>query len=1194
MSNSTGEMPFLDHLEELRKRILFSLAAIMVGFGLGYWITTHFKLIKVIAAPIAGRVAGGKLVVSSPTDPFMIVLKFAFILGLVLASPFILYQVWLFLAPALTQREKKAIVPSLGIGLVLFLAGAALGWITVVTPAVEWLLNYQSDSFNPLITYQSYMQLVVHVLVGMGIAAELPLVMIVLSLLGVLSYRVYKKFRRYAFFLAFVGGAILAPTPEITMMILFTIPLLLLYEVGVAGAWLVERRRARAARIAAGMVLLGLCFAPARASAQFPPSAPPQQRPTAGALPQRIDTSAMKRLGLPSARKPMPPPDSIMQALLARKGFGTTRYMADSVSFVVNGERILLHGNAATLRDDGQLEADEISYDGRNCLMRADGTPRMFQQGQQPMIGDPMTFITCGDSARAMIGSAFTALAERGANWFMRGNLAVDSGGKRLYGANTSFTSCDLPDPHYHFESGKVKWVSQSIIVARPAVLYIRDVPVLWIPFIFQDTKRDRSSGILIPRFGINDIIRTDRRYNRAVTNIGYYWAPNDYVDVTASLDWFSNRYTQVSSMLNYRWLDRFVTGSLTLRKQFESTGSTSNVLQWNHDQRFNATTSIHFNLNYQSNSLIQLNNAVDPLASTRNITSSLNAQKRYAWGLVSIGGTRSQALGGGAGQMSFPSLTISPKSFSLGPNVTISPNLSVTNSTTFSNPLTLPRVLGFTGIDSLGTASTFRTRNTSVSLTFPTELFHFNLANSAQYTDQVYVGRKAVTITVPNPATNGADSITTTTIRGGDYLTGFNFETGLNLPLILRSTYKITPSIGMTNITTGPLFLRSAASNGKWVAQGKKIQVGLSASPTWFGISNGGLGPFSKFRYTFAPQMSVRWSPTAKVSDEYAKASGALGGLGLADVPASTLVSVSLHQVIEGKVRQAAKDTNRDPAYLLTLPKRQIISLSTSSIGYDFEQAKLKGHSGWTTGAITNSFTSDLVPGLNVSTTHDLFEGAFSSDTAKFSPFLTSANVSFSVTGRTFRPLARLFGLVKKDSVPGPTTPNPAASLASSSPFALAPSPYRNGAGLAGGLPRAGFSASVTYTLSRQRPFGAPTLPQSTEPGGVNPLDPFGLGTLIPITTPLPAKQVGLTTSFSPTQFWTVSWTTNYDITAHKFQSHQIHLQRDLHDWRAAFDFTKGPNGNFMLLFSMYLVNLPDLKFDYNQTTLQQASGQP
>ncbi len=680
MSNSAGEMPFLDHLEELRKRILLSLVAIMAGFGLGYWLTTHYELIKLVEKPVQPFIPGGKLTVLTLTDPFMIVLKFAFILGVVLASPFVIYQIWLFLSPALTSREKRAVIPSLAIGFVLFAAGVIIGWVLVVPPGVEWLATYQLGTFTTQFTYDSYMRLVVHLLIGMGISAELPLVMILLASLNILSYRIYTKVRRYAVLASFVGGAILAPTPEVSMMILFTIPLLLLYEVGVAGAWIVERRRARAARIAAAVLLIVLCV-PRGLHAQVPPPAaqgPPVTQGLPGSVDtsrrvtgpgvRSVDTSQMKRLGLPSAPSyTFAQPDAIMQALLAREGFASTRYRGDSVRYVVSDGRIELEGHAATLRSDGQLEADHILYDNALCEVIARGQPRMFNHGQQPVIAYEMHVKICSGAERGVLDRAYTSLAQGGTNWFMRGNLAIDSSGKRLFGAHTEFTSCDLPDPHYHFDAGKVKWMSQSMIVARPAVLYIRDVPVAWLPFIFQDTKRDRSSGILIPRFGFNDIVRTDKNYNRTVSNIGYYWAPNDYMDATASLDWYANRYTQYTANVNYRWLDQFINGSVRVSKQIQSDGVASNTLLLDHRQSFNATTQLNFFLNYVSNSSVQLANAIDPLASTQSISSSVNFTKRLSWGSITAGATRSQTLGTGTGTMTLPSLVISPKPIQFG-----------------------------------------------------------------------------------------------------------------------------------------------------------------------------------------------------------------------------------------------------------------------------------------------------------------------------------------------------------------------------------------------------------------------------------------------------------------------------------------------------------------------------------------------
>jgi Tat protein translocase TatC len=1200
MPNTAGEMPFLDHLEELRKRILLSLVAIMAGFGVGFWITTRFQLIQIIEKPVTPFIPGGKLTVMTLTGPFMIVLKFGFILGAILASPFVLYQLWLFLSPALTSREKKAIIPSLGIGLILFFAGAAIGWFYVVPPGVEWLATYQKGAFTTLFTYESYMQLVVHLLIGMGISAELPLIMILLTSLGVTSYRMYAKLRRYAVLAAFVGGAILAPTPEVTMMILFTIPLLLLYEIGVAGAWLVEKRKARAARLAAGVIVLALCLSPRHAHAQVPLPPPPSgQLPpgAAGALPiggqgvQRMDTSTLKRLGFPTGQRPFGPTDSIMQALLARKGFAVTRYMADSASLVVTGQVIQLHGKAATLRDDGQLEAARINYDGEDHRLSAEGQPVFFQKGQQPMIGEPMVFNTNGDSARALISSAFTAMAERGANWFLRGNIAIDSGGKRLFGAKTEFTSCDLPDPHYHFVAGKVKWVSQSVIVARPAVLYVRDIPVFWLPFIFQDTKQDRSSGILIPKFGFNDIVRTNPTYNRQITNVGYYWAPNDYIDVTASVDWYANRYTQTNGTLNYRWLDRFVTGSITLTKQSETGGTVNNTLHWDHTQKFDVSTSLRFSINYQSTSEVQLVNSFDPYATTQNITSQLNLTKTLRWGSVSLGGNREVALGTGTGTMSFPSLTISPKPFLLGAHVTISPDFSVTNFTTFNNPLTLPSVYTFGGIDSRDTAGTSSTRATSITLSLPVEIFRFTLANSFQLQDQATAGRVETTQRIPNPATGGPDSINVTTIQNANYQTGFNWQTGINLPQIAGRTLKLTPSIGVQNAASGaPLLVRSAASNGEWVSQGFKPSLGLSSAPSIYAFTNGGIGQFSRFRWTLAPSITLQYSPAASVSAAFARAFGST----ITAVPAQASASVGFHQVIEGKVKAGAKDTNTDPAYLARLPKKQLIGITTSAINYDFEQAKLPGHTGWTTQSVNNAFTSDLLPGFSVSTTHDLWAGQVGSDTAKFSPFLTSLNASLSISGRTFRPIARLLGLAHKDSVLIPTTAAPTSTSALA--VAAASSQFRSSAsGAPPAIPRTGFTMTLNFSYAKQRPSAAPPIVNPFAPDTAafgSPLNPFSTGTLFAPAAVQSTSSVSISTSFSPTQFWTVSWSTQYDFNLHAFQSHQVSLQRDLHDWRASFNFAKNVNGNYTLYFSMFLINLPEIKFDYNQSTLPQASA--
>ena len=241
-------MPFLDHLEELRSRILRSLAAVILGSAVGLWAVQHFQLVNLLKRPIAPYLTDGKLVVLSPTEPVMIVFKLGFLLGLVLASPVILWQTWAFLAPALYAREKRALVPSLFIGLILFLAGVTLAYLFVVPQALRVLFSFQTEAIAPFITYDKYFSFVMQVTMALGISFELPLVIIILSWLGVIGPSDLSRFRRFAVVLAFIAGAVLSPGADLLSMIMMTVPLLLLYEIGFAGSVVISRRRAKGRR----------------------------------------------------------------------------------------------------------------------------------------------------------------------------------------------------------------------------------------------------------------------------------------------------------------------------------------------------------------------------------------------------------------------------------------------------------------------------------------------------------------------------------------------------------------------------------------------------------------------------------------------------------------------------------------------------------------------------------------------------------------------------------------------------------------------------------------------------------------------------------------------------------------------------------------------------------------------------------
>ncbi|MEP6572127.1 MAG: twin-arginine translocase subunit TatC [Gemmatimonadota bacterium] len=1183
MSGATGEMPFLDHLEELRGRLIRALLAVVIGFGAGLWLVQRFQLVSLLKAPIAPYLSstGGKLAVLSPTEPVMIVLKLGFIVGLVLASPIVIYQIWAFLAPALYAREKRAVLPALFAGLVLFLIGGFLGYAYLLPQALGVLFSFQSDALALVITYDEYFGFVLQIVLALGISFELPLVLIILSALGIISPAGLSKFRRYAVVLCCIAGAILSPGTDVLSMIIMTIPLLLLYEVGFIGSWLVHRRRVRQASAAGTALLLLLFLNPGRAEAQQPTYRPP--RPGSISAPrtradslrdslrmrdstrlssgQPLDTATARRLGLPTApSQTFPAPDSTLDALLARPGFEATRFMADSASLVADAKRIFLMGKAMTERRGSTMEADTITYSELACQLNAKLDPHLFDAATV-LVGDEIHYNTC--TRRGVVANALTTFHEGGAVWFLRGDIAQDSSSSRIYAASSEITSCDLPVPHYHFSARQVKWISKTVLVARPAVLYVRDVPILWLPFIFQDARPGRHSGILVPQFGLNDLVRPNEGYNRQLTNVGYYWAPNEYFDLTGRLDWYANRYTQFGLSGQYRILNRFLGGSISYDQQRESGGSTGTNLRWDHRQNFNLSTSLNLSLNYSSNTSIIDRNAIDPLLNTRQILSQLNFSKRYNWGTVTLGGNRRQSLSDNSTTTTLPSLTVSPKPLDLSRNITWSPGFSLTNDQATNTPQgLLLRALPGGAIDSIPV--TANTRATAMNFDTPVRFGGFIWRNSISVLDRQSAGRERVTSQIPDssPGAGPVDSITVNRFSTGSFSTGINWDTGINLPTFLGGTWKVQPSVGIANATSaGPFLLRNQTTNGAYVRQGKRFSLSLTSSPTLFGFFPG-FGPIARIRHSFSPIISYNYSPAASVPLEYARAVAVPGQAIQLRSDATQTLSIGLSQNFEGKGRPAPNDTSSTP----NIKKFRLLSISTSPIAYDFEQAKLPGKSGWRTPSITNSFQSDLVPGFNLSLTHDLWRGVVGTDTAHFDPFLTSVTASFALSGGTIHSLLGALGIGKAPTGKSKEPPPPSYVAAQSrgarpgSFYSSQQVPFSTGGR---------FNANFNYTLSRSRP---------------NLVVPTG-GLILPVQ---PARQnLGISTSFSPTPLWNVSWSSQYNITANRFESQQVRLDRNLHEWRAGFNFVRNPNGNFAFYFSISLTDLPELKFDYNQTTL-------
>jgi len=240
--NPTGEMPFLDHLEELRWRIVWSLGALVVGVIAGFTLVVKLKLIKILQEPIAPYLTG-KLVVTSPTDTFSITMNFAVIIGIILASPVIIYQIWAFLSPALHRHEKKVVIPVIIGAVMLFISGVAMAWFFVLPMILRFLMTFQSESLDAMITATGYFGMVSTLALTFGAAFELPVLILALAALGLVTPKFLGKFRPYALILAFLASAIVTPGDIFLATLALCVPLYLLYELSIILAFVIFRKR---------------------------------------------------------------------------------------------------------------------------------------------------------------------------------------------------------------------------------------------------------------------------------------------------------------------------------------------------------------------------------------------------------------------------------------------------------------------------------------------------------------------------------------------------------------------------------------------------------------------------------------------------------------------------------------------------------------------------------------------------------------------------------------------------------------------------------------------------------------------------------------------------------------------------------------------------------------------------------------
>lgn len=219
------DMTLTEHLADLRSCLLKSIAALVVGTGISVYLLQDIMAVLTSAAK--------ELYYMRPAEAFMIYMKVALLSGLVLASPFILYELYAFVRPALTKRERRFTLICIPLALVLFIAGLLFSYSFVFPRGLEFFLGFAAGKVNPLISMESYLDFLLMLVVPFGFAFNVPVILTLLAYLGIISSKMLMKFQRHVILAAFIIAGVITPTPDIITQTLLAVPLILLYEVSI-------------------------------------------------------------------------------------------------------------------------------------------------------------------------------------------------------------------------------------------------------------------------------------------------------------------------------------------------------------------------------------------------------------------------------------------------------------------------------------------------------------------------------------------------------------------------------------------------------------------------------------------------------------------------------------------------------------------------------------------------------------------------------------------------------------------------------------------------------------------------------------------------------------------------------------------------------------------------------------------------
>jgi sec-independent protein translocase protein TatC len=233
-------MGFLEHLDELRRRLLRSLLAIGLAFALA--LTQARAILDFLLAPIRPYLGEQKPVFIDLTEPFLLYMKVGFLASLFLSAPFVLYQVWGFVSPGLYARERRYAFPFIGFATVFFVLGGAFGYYVGFPVAVRFLLSI-ADGFQPALRISSLFGFESKIILGMALVFELPTVVYFLARLGLVTPSFLWRNFKYAVLIIFIVAAVITPTPDVVTQCVFAAPMFLLYLIGILVARVFGRSR---------------------------------------------------------------------------------------------------------------------------------------------------------------------------------------------------------------------------------------------------------------------------------------------------------------------------------------------------------------------------------------------------------------------------------------------------------------------------------------------------------------------------------------------------------------------------------------------------------------------------------------------------------------------------------------------------------------------------------------------------------------------------------------------------------------------------------------------------------------------------------------------------------------------------------------------------------------------------------------